>query len=149
MDPELVEMKSLLLRDLDAMRDEVRASADRGILFTSPAGVSNPVGSLALHVAGNLQHYIGAVLGSSGYLRRRDEEFSCRCGYEQVLRELEQARAVVETLLPQLPQEAFDGPYPLAIEGRTLSARTFLWRLTVHLSYHLGQAATLRRSLAT
>lgn len=149
MDPELVEMKSLLLRDLDAMRDEVRASADRGILFTSPAGVSNPVGSLALHVAGNLQHYIGAVLGSSGYLRRRDEEFSCRCGSEQVLRELEQARAVVETLLPQLPQEAFDGPYPLAIEGRTLSARTFLWRLTVHLSYHLGQATTLRRSLAT
>lgn len=149
MDPELVEMKSLLLRDLDAMRDEVRASADRGILFTSPAGVSNPVGSLALHVAGNLQHYIGAVLGSSGYLRRRDEEFSCRCGSEQVLRELEQARAVVETILPQLPQEAFDGPYPLAIEGRTLSARTFLWRLTVHLSYHLGQAATLRRSLAT
>lgn len=149
MDPELVEMKSLLLRDLDAMRDEVRASADRGILFTSPAGVSNPVGSLALHVAGNLQHYIGAVLGSSGYLRRRDEEFSCRCGSEQVLRELEQARAVVETILPQLPQEAFDGPYPLAIEGRTLSARTFLWRLTVHLSYHLGQATTLRRSLAT
>ena len=38
--------------------------------------IKNSAGNLCLHICGNLQHFVGAVLGNSGYVRKRDEEFS-------------------------------------------------------------------------
>jgi len=31
---------------------------------------------LALHICGNLQHFVGAILGNTGYIRERDLEFT-------------------------------------------------------------------------
>lgn len=38
---------------------------------TAP-GITNSVGNLGQHLCGNLQHFIGAVLGSTGYVRNRE-----------------------------------------------------------------------------
>ena len=44
---------------------------DETVWRTLP-GVPNSAGNLALHVAGNLQHFVGAVLGGSAYVRDED-----------------------------------------------------------------------------
>ncbi|MEI2737169.1 MAG: hypothetical protein V9F01_00120 [Chitinophagaceae bacterium] len=38
--------------------------------------ISNSAGNLCLHLVGNLNTYIGAELGQTGYIRNRELEFS-------------------------------------------------------------------------
>lgn len=147
MDPELEELLSLFRRDLGELRHEVLALDQDERLFKVPAGIPNSVGTIALHLAGNLLHYFGATLGGTGYVRDRDGEFTRRCSASEILADLDGALADVETILPNLSQDQLAGPFPVEIEGRSIPVRIFLWRLAVHLAYHLGQAVTVRKAL--
>ena len=69
---------AVLRRDLAAVRRSVEAYPDDESLWAERSGFPNSGGTLALHVAGNIRHFVGAVLGGSGYLRDRDAEFSRR-----------------------------------------------------------------------
>lgn len=115
-------------------------------LFRTAAGVTNSAGNLALHVCGNLRHFVGAVLGGTGYVRNRDLEFQARGGRrEDVARELHETAAVVTNTLARLSPEALDKPYPQRVGALELPCRLFLVHLAVHLGFHLGQAGYLRR----
>jgi hypothetical protein len=70
----------LLLRELATFERELALFPDDQTIWRTAPGMGNPAGNLALHVAGNLQHYVGAVLGGTGYERRREAEFSRRSG---------------------------------------------------------------------
>jgi len=128
-------------RELDLFRDEVE------IWRTAPP-LSNSAANLALHVAGNLQYYVGAVLGGTGYVRDRDREFARRAGTRDDVRyELRAAiRAVAETL-ERLPPERFEREYPETVNGVRLRTDRFLMHLCAHAAYHLGQAASVRRAV--
>ncbi|MFM7154524.1 MAG: hypothetical protein ACKOZV_10415 [Bacteroidota bacterium] len=54
------DVKHILVRDLNAMAGEVADTPDE-YLWEALPGVINPVGTLALHICGNLRHFIGAV----------------------------------------------------------------------------------------
>lgn len=149
MDPEIEELLALFRRDLGELRREVLAFEQDERLFKAPPGVPNPVGSLALHLAGNLQHHVGATLGETGYVRDRPAEFSRRCSAAEILAEIDAALADIESILPELTAARLSSPFPVEIEGRMIPTRIFLWRLAVHLAYHLGQAVTVRRALGT
>lgn len=149
MDPEIEELLSLFRRDLGELRREILTFEQGERLFQTPAGVQNSVGTLGLHLAGNLQHHIGATLGETGYVRDRPAEFSRRCSAAEILAELDAALADIESILPGLTPAQLFSPFPVEIEGRTIPTRIFLWRLAVHLAYHLGQAVTVRRALDT
>jgi len=43
----------------------LRAYRDEYELWVCPDGIVNSTGTLALHLTGNLMHYIGAVLGKA------------------------------------------------------------------------------------
>ena len=68
----------ILARDLRALRREIESFGDESDVWRVPPGISNSAGTLALHLAGNIQYYIGTVLGGTGYLRDRDAEFALR-----------------------------------------------------------------------
>jgi len=65
MTPEF--LARILVRDLNAVRRELEAYPDEQSVWALPPGVTNSGGTLAMHIAGNVQHFIGAVLGGSGY----------------------------------------------------------------------------------
>ena len=89
----LPSMAAIFERDLRALRREVEAYPDERDLWAQVPGVSNVAGTLVLHLAGNLQYYIGAVLGGSGYVRDRPAEFARRdVARSELLREIEAAR---------------------------------------------------------
>ena len=140
------DVRRLVVRELQAFAREVELFPDDESLFRTVPGVTNSAGNLALHVCGNLKHFVGAVLGGTGYVRTREAEFATRSGRrEDVARELRETTTVVSEALARLPQEALEKPYPQPVANLELPCRLFLIHLAVHLSFHLGQAGYLRR----
>lgn len=136
-----------IARELAALRAEVAAYPDDASCFARVPGLPNSGGTLALHCAGNIRHFVGHVLGGSGYVRQRDAEFAGavvpRATVDAVLAA---ADAEAESALARLPADTLDGPWPGPLpEGVTYSVRTFLQHLTSHLAYHLGQVDYHRR----
>lgn len=142
-------VRRILLRDLAAVARQVDAYPDDALLWRDVPGLPNPGGTLVLHLAGNLAHYVGAVLGGSGYVRDRDAEFSARGqGRAELRARIEAAAAAVDAALAGLTPEACDAPYPEEVLGRRVRTADFLVHLVAHLGYHLGQLDYHRRMVA-
>ena len=143
----VADLRRLLLRELQTFRREVELTPDE-FLWTAPPGVLNPIGNLALHAAGNLRHFVGSVLGGTGYVRNRDAEFASRdLSRAEVVEALDRALSEVDRTLSRLDPAVLDQPYPIEVVGQKLVTGRFLTHLAVHLGFHLGQAGYLRRIL--
>ncbi|HET9040180.1 MAG TPA: hypothetical protein VFN40_08425, partial [Gemmatimonadales bacterium] len=57
--PFAVDLAALLDRDLRGLRRQLEAYADERQIWQPVPGLPNTAGTLALHLAGNLQHYVG------------------------------------------------------------------------------------------
>lgn len=135
-----------LRRELRSLRLELEAYPDEQLIWVLPEGLPNSAGTLALHLAGNLQHYVGALLGGSGYIRNRDEEFAARdVPREALLEQISQADAAVAATLPHLSEEQMSLPFPELLRDHSLQTGELLVQLAVHLAYHLGQVSYHRR----
>ena len=90
---------------------------------------------------------MGAVLGHSGYVRNRPDEFERRAGTrQQLIDELDAAERAVQKVLPTLEDDRLELPYPDPdAEDQGVSTRRFLLHLCTHASFHLGQAGYVRR----
>lgn len=137
---------ALMLRELGALRRELEAYPDEASIWARPEGVPNAAGTLALHLAGNLRHFIGARLGGSGYLRDRAREFEARdVPLATLLHELGEAEAAVRQVMPTLTHELLAAPFPEVVGGQRMETADFLAHLCSHLGYHLGQVDYHRR----
>jgi uncharacterized damage-inducible protein DinB len=137
---------STITRELRALIREIQSFPDDEALWQSPPGVTNPAGTLALHLCGNLQHYIGAKLGASDYKRDRPAEFSRRdVSRDELIREAEKALEAVERVLPRVSDETLAADFSEAVGGQILRTDDFLLHLATHLAYHLGQIDYHRR----
>jgi hypothetical protein len=136
----------LIQRELRAMKRELEAYPDDASVWATPNGISNPGGTFALHCAGNLQHFIGAHLGQTGYVRDRDSEFRRRdVPRVELYAEIERAMSVVEKTLTGDRADSFPGIFPEQLSGKFVRTDAWLMHLTVHLGYHLGQLNYHRR----
>lgn len=133
-------------RDLKTLKDEIASYPNDASLWQRAPAVNNTGGALARHLAGNLQHFVGAILGHSGYVRDRDAEFARRdVPRATILAEIDTAHAIVASVLAKLDAVALEAEYPLDFDGRRFTTGVFLTQLTVHLGYHLGQIDYHRR----
>lgn len=139
-------VSAIVQRDLQTLRHELEAYELESDMWKRPAGITNSAGNLALHLCGNLQHFIGAVLGGSGYKRDREGEFS-RTGVPRValLREIDTTASTVKSTMQGLGAAVLREPYPVEIAGVSLTTADFLIHLAAHLGYHLGQVDYHRR----
>ena len=141
-------LKEIVTRDLRAVKREIEAYPDDASVWRVIPGTPNTAGTLALHLAGNVQHFFGAILGRDGYVRNRDAEFARRdVPRRELLSGLDAALASVERTLGALDASARDGAYPEPIAKRTVPTEAFLLHLATHLAYHLGQIDYHRRSV--
>ena len=141
-------IRLLVLRELASFSTELDLFPDERLVWTTAPGVTNPAGTLALHVAGNLQYYVGAVLGGTGYVRDRDREFGARnVPRSELSGGLRRTSTVVGETLSALPNESLALEYPDVLGGVRVPTGLFLLHLEAHLAHHLGQAGYLRRLL--
>ena len=142
-------VQMVVTRELRAIKREVEAYPDEASLWREIPGTPNSGGTLALHIAGNIQHFFGAILGRSGYKRDRDAEFARRnVPRTELLAGLDAAIAAVERTLAGLSETQLATPYPELIAKRTVATRDFVMHLAVHLAYHLGQMDYHRRAVS-
>ncbi|HKI95370.1 MAG TPA: DinB family protein [Gemmatimonadales bacterium] len=140
----------IMMRDLRTLEREVRAYPDDASLWEAGDGLPNSGGTLAIHLAGNLRHFVGAVLGRSGYVRDRDEEFGARgLTREQVVERLEAAIADLEAAGERVTDDMLEQPYPIALRDMTFATGDFLLHLIAHSGYHIGQVDYHRRALTS
>ena len=141
------DLRKLLRRDLDTLAREIALYPDDASLWTAVPGQPTHVGNLALHLVGNLRHFVGAVLGGTGYVRERDLEFSTTGRTREELAALiALAKAEVDAALASLPDARLAEPYPQDIRGERLATRLVLQHLATHLAFHLGQLDYHRRA---
>lgn len=136
-------------RDLARLRSEIEQYASEDGLWIVSDGITNSAGNLTLHLVGNLKHFIGAVLGSSGYVRDRDAEFSSKpVGRGVLVTQIDATVEVVKTTLTSLKEEDLAATYPIEVFGSPMTTEFFLIHLHSHLNYHLGQINYHRRLLS-
>lgn len=140
------DIRRMLLREIATFRREVELFPDDESLWKTAPGITNSAGNLALHIAGNLRHFVGAVLGKTGYVRDRDAEFATRAGSrEMVAGALAAAEADVASTLAMLDDAALAAPYASGPKGVEVTTQRWLIHLASHAAFHLGQAGYLRR----
>jgi len=140
------DVAALLDRDLRALGRELEAYPDERQIWREVPGLPNSAGTLALHLAGNVQHYIGARWGGTGYVRDRDAEFARRAvPRAELLAEVERARKAVAAGLERVPPGALDEDYPETIGHSRIRTSDYLLHLCTHFAYHLGQLDAHRR----
>ena len=138
----------LFVREIETVQREVEMCPDDVSLWKTAPGVVNAVGNLGAHLAGNVQHFIGAVLGKSGYVRNRDYEFSRREGTRaEIIADLQAAIDAVKKYLPAMSDADLEREYPEEVGGVKLRTSLFLMHLASHAAFHMGQADYLRRTL--
>jgi len=143
-------LTTLFEKDLNILIREVESYSEESDLWKTAPGITNSAGNLALHLVGNLQHFIGAVLGDTGYVRNREAEFSDRnVPKAKILQDIQETIAVVSATLTKLNDEQFNDIYPIEVFGKPMTTIHFLVHLEGHLNYHLGQVNYHRRLLAS
>ena len=112
----------------------------------SVACLPNSGGTLVLHLVGNLRHFIGGVLGGTGYVRDRKAEFSAsKLSRTELVALVLTAKTEVAQALETLDESALEGTYPVTLAGLSLPSGLYLLHLATHLTYHLGQLDYHRR----
>lgn len=96
----------LITRELSGFSRELDLFHHEKLIWEEVPGVSNSVGTLTLHVCGNLRHFVGTVLGGSDYVRDRDREFSTRgISRGELQANLTATAEVVRSILASLPED--------------------------------------------
>lgn len=144
----LLTLQTLFQRDLTKLHKEISAYSDEANLWRTQAGISNSGGNLCLHLVGNLNTFVGAQIGGTAYIRDRPAEFNRRdVPKQELLRMVEETRDVVAEALEKLTEEQLAEEYPILVFRKKTTTEFFLFHLTTHLTYHLGQINYHRRLL--
>ncbi len=141
------DIAALFRRDLATLEREIAAYPDDASLWREVPGQPILGGNLALHLIGNLRHFIGAELGQRGFVRDRPLEFAQRdLSREALIHQVGLAAREVEAALASLEPTRLDEPYPIELAGTHPSIGAALLHLCTHLTFHLGQMDYHRRA---
>ena len=134
-------------RHLAGRVDRAARAIPREKLWIKPFAFGNSIGHLLLHLTGNLNHYVGAKIAASGYLRDRPREFTDPTQYpaEEVLARFHDAVEMVVRTVQSLGEEGFKEP--IAEEPPIETKFGLLLLCCAHLNNHIGQMSYLVQAL--
>ncbi len=139
-------LNAIIKRELLKLKMEIESYKDESNLWRIDKNIANSGGNLCLHLVGNLNAYIGATLGQTGYIRDRDAEFSLKdIPRKELIMKIEDTIQVIDLVIPKLTKEQLEKEYPIIVLKEPTSTEFFLVHLATHLTYHLGQINYHRR----
>jgi|SRR5579859_1267616 len=110
-------------------------------IWSTAGNVPNSIGTLARHVTGNLNHYYGAGLLNTGYVRTRDREFTERnLPKAKVIAELKEAATIARQALETIDDSALGQPITSPDGQAYESLGYYIVHMAMHLAMHYGQA---------
>ena len=142
----LKSLSYLFNRDLERLITELKAYQNEKDLWRLKGDILITPGNLALHLVGNLNHFVGHVIGKTDYQRKRDLEFSSKpIPLTEILNQIEETQKVVHHSLENMSVELLEKEYPIQVFGVPYTYASMLIHLSGHLNYHLGQINYHRR----
>ena len=152
----MAELDSVVTSTLASYYEEVRdkihelvAPISTEQLWTRPYPYGNSIGHLLLHLTGNLNHYIGARIAGTGYVRNRPLEFSdtSKRPKEEVLADFDRAIDMVASTIRKQGPEDLVAPYSDPTESRADTNFAAFMRMATHAYHHTGQIIYLSKAL--
>jgi hypothetical protein len=144
----LETLRKLFNRDLEKLKKEISSYKAEKRIWYIEKEIPNSAGNLCLHLVGNLNTYIGAELGSSGYIRHRDLEFSLKdIPRPELIKKIDDTIIVINETLTRMKEEQLKEEFPVLVFKEKTSTEYMLIHLATHLGYHLGQVNYHRRLL--
>ncbi len=141
-------LRKLFSRDINRLKEEIKLYSKEENLWIIQDSINNSAGNLCLHLIGNLNTFIGVVLGTSNYTRDRDAEFNLKnVSKDKLLEQLEETRMLVDVSLENLNENRLQEEFPIQVFSEKTSIAYMLIHLTTHLTYHRGQINYHRRLL--
>jgi uncharacterized damage-inducible protein DinB len=141
-------LREIFNRDLIKLKKEISLFSNEQNLWLTPGEINNSSGNLCLHICGNLQHFIGAIIGKTEYKRKRELEFSLtNVPRVELIKNIDKTISIVDSVLLNMNEMQFLEKYPVNVFDEDMTTEFFLIHLTTHLNYHLGQINYLRRIL--
>lgn len=138
----------IFTRDLNKLIKEIESYKDEKSLWILTEGISNSAGNLCLHIIGNLNHFIGAEFGNTGYIRQRDLEFTLKdVPRIELIAQINEVMIIVENTLKNLTSDDLKKEYSRRVFEEKMTTEFFLIHLATHLTYHLGQINYHKRLL--
>lgn len=138
--------KQLYINFLDALKEEISLYKNEENIWKLSGAISNTPGNLCLHLCGNLDHFFGAIIGNTGYIRDRDLEFSKKnVSREELIKGVEDSKRMLEKIFDGLTLEDINKIYPVNKFGDNVTYGFVFSRLVSHLAYHIGQINYHRR----
>lgn len=139
---------ALFERDLTKLKSEIAAYETEANLWIITKGISNCAGNLCLHLVGNLNAFIGAEIGQTGYIRQRELEFSAKhVPKATMIAQVNETMDMVSAVINEMTAEHFAAEFPMIVFKEKMTTEFFLVHLHGHLNYHLGQINYHRRLL--
>ncbi len=143
-------LQKLFTRDLNKLKAEIELYRDEKNIWRTDKAITNSAGNLCLHLIGNLNAFIGAELGKTGYIRQRDLEFSLKdIPRHELIKNIDDTIIVVNQSLEKIRETDLEQDYPVKVFDYKMSTEYFLVHLSSHFTYHLGQVNYHRRLLDT
>ena len=139
-------LPGLFERELNKLKEELNLYHEENEIWLLKGAISNSAGNLCLHLIGNLEHLIGATLGRTGYIRKREEEFALKnIPRIEMLNSIDHVMDVINSTFSELQESDFNKKFPLEKHGEIVTTEYMLLHLLTHLNYHLGQINYHRR----
>jgi uncharacterized damage-inducible protein DinB len=151
------DLASIVAEDLCVFYEMVRTQTHRWVdplsdeqLWRRPFPHGNSAGHLLLHITGNLNHYIGARIAGSGYIRDREREFteSQPKSKAEVLEAFDKAVEMVMETIRSQKSEDWLRAYSAEREPEAKERFNIFLRCAGHAYHHLGQIVYLARETA-
>jgi hypothetical protein len=143
-------VKTSLVGELEKLRDQIKelaAPLDEKGFWNKPLEPGNSFGHLVLHLTGNLNHFVGAQVGHTGYVRDREREFTEADvpSKAAALAGLDGAVATFRRVVEGLGAEQLTAAHPTERFGSVVGA---LVAVTAHFALHRGQMSYISRLMA-
>ena len=129
---------------------EMAAAPTEEEFWRNPFAFGNSFGHLVLHLTGNLNYYIGAEIGNTGYVRDRQREFTekDRPSKAEVLTRFGAAvEMVVKTIRAQTESD-WDRAFTAKGEEDATNRLNIVLRCLTHMDHHVGQLQYLAFAMA-
>lgn len=108
-------------------------------VWMRPNEASNSLGTILVHLCGNITQYIHSALGGAPDFRNRPEEFSVFGQYNkaELLAKLHETVALAQQWVATTSEENLQKER--TVQGRTYTGLGLILHVVEHYSYHTGQ----------
>ena len=138
-------------RDFARSLRALAANLSEEQFWTKPYPYGNSFGHLTLHITGNLNHFIGAGIAQTGYIREREREFTedTPPPKDEVLKRLDEAVDLVIATLEKQTADNWSEKYKAADAADYVTDRFAIFlRCATHFHHHVGQMVYLAKEFA-